>query len=87
MNQGNQMNLGRQPFKDGILIVFARKEGQLRTEVGVGLDKIITNQVSSLINETVMAPHLSAGQYGLAFYNGAMAVKERIVLDRKLIGK
>lgn len=86
-NQANRMGLGRKKIKDGLLIVFSQRDGLLRTEVGQGLDKIITNQVSTLINETVMAPQLRQGNYAEAFNNGIKALSERIIADQGLIGK
>ena len=86
-DKANLMKLGRKNYKDGILIVFALNDGLLRTEVGAGLDKIITNEISALINERVMAPQFRAHNYAQGFYNGVKALKERIENDRKLIGK
>ena len=86
-NQANLMGLGQKTHKGGILIVFALRNGLLRTEVSLGLDKIITNEISALINEVVMAPQLKDQKYAQAFYNGVKALKERIEADRNLIGK
>lgn len=86
-NQANLMFLGSKKYKDGILIVFALQDRQLRTEVSIGLDKIITNEISPLINETAMAPQLQKQNYAQAFYNGVQALKERIEADKALIGK
>lgn len=86
-DMANQMGLGRKVFKDGILILFAVNDGQFRTEVGLGLNQIITDQIATLINETVIAPQFRAGNYSQGFYNGVKALKERIEADRALIGK
>lgn len=86
-DKANMMKLGHNKYKDGILIVFAVNDGLLRTEVGVGLDKIITNENSTLINEVVMAPQFRKGNYAQGFYNGVKALKERIEANKNLIGK
>src|SRR5260221_7536918 len=86
-NQANLMGLGQKTHKGGILIVFALRNGLVRTEVILGLDKIITNEISALINEVVMAPQLKDQKYAQAFYNGVKALKERIEADRNLIVK
>jgi uncharacterized protein len=86
-DKANLMKLGRKKYKDGILIVFALKDGLLRTEVGAGLDKIITDEISALINEKVMAPQFRTYNYAQGFYNGVKALKERIEKDQNLIGK
>src|SRR5882672_2191015 len=86
-DKANLLKLGRKNYKDGILIVFALNEGLLRMEVGAGLDKIITNEISALINEKVMAPQFRTHNYAQGFYNGVKALKERIENDRNLVGK
>ena len=86
-NKANLMGLGREKYKDGILIVYALRDGLLRTEVSIGLEKIITNEISARINEVAMAPQLKAQNYAQAFYNGVQALKERIEANRDLIGK
>ena len=86
-NQANLMGLGQKTRKGGILIVFALRNGLLRTEVSLGLEKIITNEISARINEVAMAPQLKAQNYAQAFYNGVHALKERIEANRDLIGK
>jgi len=86
-DKANLMKLGRKSYKDGILIVFALNDGLLRTEVGAGLDQIITNEVSAKINEAIIAPQFRSHNYAQGFYNGVKALKERIEKDRNLIGK
>src|SRR5258706_12724254 len=86
-NQASLMGLGQKTHKGGILIVFALRNGLLRTEVSLGLEKIITNEISARINEVAMAPQLKAQNYAQAFYNGVKALKERIEANRDLIGK
>ena len=87
LNQANQMGLGRKAFKDGILIVFALSEGQIRIEVGKGLDQIITNDIATIINESILVPQFRGQNYGAGFYNAVKALKERIEADRTSIGK
>src|SRR5689334_10862229 len=55
-DQANRMGLFGKKKRDGLLIVFALKDGKLRTEVSVGLDKIITDEVATVINQAVIAP-------------------------------
>ncbi len=87
LNQANKMGLGRKAFKDGILIVYAINEGQVRIEVGKGLDQIITNDIATIINESILAPQFRVQNYAGGFYNAVKAIKERIETDRTSIGK
>jgi uncharacterized protein len=87
MNEANKMGLGRKAFKDGILIVYAINEGQVRIEVGKGLNQIITDDIATIINESILAPQFRAQNYAGGFYNAVKAIKERIEADRASIGK
>lgn len=82
----NQMALGGKK-RDGILIVFALKERQFRTEVSVGLDKIITNEISNRINQSIISPQFAAQNYAAGFYNGVKAFAEQIMANKDRIGK
>jgi len=81
----NQMALGGKK-RDGILIVFSLNDRQFRTEVSVGLEKIITNDVTQRINVGTISPQFVAGNYALGFYNGIKAFAERIEADKDRIG-
>lgn len=82
----NQMALGGKK-RDGILIVFSLSDRQFRTEVSVGLEKTITNDITDRINRTVISPQFAAGNYALGFYNGIKAFAERIEANKEQIGK
>lgn len=86
-DQANRMGLFGKKKRDGLLIVFAIKDGKLRTEVSVGLDKIITDEVASVVNQGVIAPQFKALNYANGFYNGIKAFKERIEANKELIGR
>lgn len=82
----NQLALGGKK-RDGILIVFALNDRQFRTEVSVGLEKIITNEISNRINQTVISPQFAAQNYAAGFYNGIKAFAEKIEANKTRIGK
>lgn len=86
-DQANRMGLFGKKNRDGLLIVYAINDGKLRTEVSVGLDKIITDEVASTVNQTIIAPQFKALNYANGFYNGIKAYKERIETNKELIGK
>lgn len=82
----NQLALGGKK-RDGILIVFSLNDRQFRTEVSVGLEKIITNEISNQINKTVISPQFAAQNYAQGFYNGIKAFAEKIEANKNRIGK
>lgn len=82
----NQLAL-RGKNRDGILIVFSLKDRQFRTEVSVGLEKIVTNDFSNKINQTVISPEFAAQNYAAGFYKGIKAFAEKIEANKNRIGK
>jgi uncharacterized protein len=82
----NQLALGGKK-RDGILIVFSLKDRQFRTEVSVGLEKVITSEISNRINQTVISPQFAAQNYAGGFYNGIKALAEKIEANKARIGK
>ena len=82
----NQLALGGKK-RDGILIVFSLNDRQFRTEISVGLEKIITKDIADRVNLAVIAPQFAAQNYAAGFYNGVKAFSERIEADKNLIGK
>jgi uncharacterized protein len=81
----NQMALGGKK-RDGILIVFSLNDRQFRTEVSVGLEKVLPNDLVERINVAVISPQFAAGNYAQGFYNGVKAFAERIEEDKDKIG-
>jgi uncharacterized protein len=82
----NQMALGGKQ-RDGILIVFSLNDRQFRTEVSVGLEKVLPNDLTERINVAIISPQFAAGNYAQGFYNGIKAFAERIEADKNKIGK
>ncbi len=63
--RANHMRIGDRERNDGILLVIAPTDHEVRLEVGSGLTTALSNQTSaSLIQE--MQPSLRLGQYGSA---------------------
>jgi uncharacterized protein len=55
--------LGSAEDNDGVLLVIAMEERELRLEVGTGLEDIITDNDSSNIIDNIVSPHLSDKDY------------------------
>ena len=79
--------IGRKDFDDGVLILLAKNDRQMRIEVGLGLEKIITNATAENIIKTEMIPDFKQQK----FYEGLLAavvrIKKLILENKELIGE
>jgi uncharacterized protein len=71
-----QWNPGQRGINNGILIVDALAEQQLRIETGYGLEAIIPDAVAGRIRRDVMMPLLAANKHGDAYLMGVAALAE-----------
>lgn len=63
--------LGRAGADDGVLLLLAPNERQVRIEVGYGLEGVLTDALSSVIIRETIRPSLRAGDVGGALTAGA----------------
>jgi uncharacterized protein len=68
----------KQEGDNGLLILVAVKDHQLRTEIGYGLEGIITDGTSGYIQDQYMIPAFKAGDYNLGIWQGAAAYAQKI---------
>jgi uncharacterized protein len=61
---------GQKGVNNGILIVNAIAERQIRIEIGYGLEPIIPDAVAGRVRREVMTPLLQEGKYGEAYLAG-----------------
>ncbi|HHW32116.1 MAG TPA: TPM domain-containing protein [Clostridiaceae bacterium] len=73
--------IGQKDVDNGVLILNAVKDRNLRIEVGYGLEHILTDIGTSNIRKEYMNPYLAAGNYDLGLYNGYVAVVEKILKE------
>jgi len=71
---GRHWGIGRKDINDGVLVLIAPNERQLRIEVGYGLEDVLTDAQSSKIVNSVMIPLARDGKYDEALIQGATAV-------------
>lgn len=72
----NHWGLGDQEKNDGILIIIAPNQRQLRIEVGYGLEHIVTDAIASQIVNEYMLPHARQGNYGQALVDASLKVRD-----------
>lgn len=82
-----EMQLGRDKYLDGVLMIFAMKDRLMRIEVGSGLERILKDEIMSTINREVIAPKLKQGKYGQGIYLGIKEVNYLIEQNKELVGQ
>jgi uncharacterized protein len=70
----DQWKLGRKGVDDGILILIAKNDRQMRIEVGYGLEGAIPDAIANRIVDEIMAPHFRQGD----FYGGLAAAVDQL---------
>ncbi len=79
----NHWGIGDKDKNDGILILIAPNQRQLRIEVGYGMEHILTDALASQIVNQNMLPHAKQGHYGSALVDASLMV--RTVLEGKVL--
>ena len=59
----NSWRIGHKDFNDGILVTLVMKERKVRIELGLGMEKFITNATAQSIIETSMIPAFRKNDY------------------------
>ncbi len=78
----NEWGIGKKDKDNGVLLLVALRDRELRIEVGYGLEGIITDLQSKVIIEEVIAPRFSSNKYESGIHNGVIAIANTIYLDR-----
>ena len=58
----------------GVMILLALEERRIESEVGFGLEKVITDERSGEVLDNAVVPHFKAGRYGEGLCEGAKAI-------------
>jgi uncharacterized protein len=84
---GEKLNLGRQKYRDGLLIFFSYKDHKVRIEVGYGLERIIKDEIASRIIREKIKPRFKKQEYYEGFSAAILEINELIKENKELIGK
>jgi uncharacterized protein len=79
-NQGR--GIGQKGKDNGLLLLLAVDDREVRAEVGYDLEGIITDGLAGEISRTVMVPFFREGDYGGGLLAGAQAMAARIAEAR-----
>ena len=71
---GRHWGIGQKSINDGVLVLIAPTQRQLRIEVGYGLESTLTDALSSRIVNRIMLPLAKQGKYDEALIEGSKAV-------------
>jgi uncharacterized protein len=71
---GRHWHIGQKGQDNGVLLIVAPKEQQVRIEVGYGLEGQLTDAASSQIINTVILPDFRAGNMGKGVVDGTHAI-------------
>jgi uncharacterized protein len=80
---GNGWGIGRKDVDNGVLLIVAPNERQVRIEVGCGLEGLLTDErAQSIIAETLL-PRLSQGAYEGAAETGVAEIAALLASEPK----
>jgi uncharacterized protein len=85
MSEG--LSLGREQYKDGVLITVVYNDRQARIEVGYGLEKILKDEITSRIISEDMAPKFREQKVYEGLYAAVSTVKKLIEENKNLVGQ
>ena len=87
LNTFNTWGVGRKDINDGILIVVAIFNRQMRIGVGYGLEKIITDEIAGQIIQEEMVPPLQQQNYFEGLLASVERIKQLIYQNQPLVGQ
>ncbi len=73
-----EWGIGKKSVDNGILLLVAPKEREVRIEVGYGVESVVTDLLSNQIIQKVIIPEFKTGNYGLGITKGVDALSQII---------
>jgi hypothetical protein len=74
VNLFNRLGIGQKSNDNGVLLLVAYKDRQMRIEVGKGLEGAITNDYSDQIINTIMTPEFKNGNFSSGIEKATIAL-------------
>jgi uncharacterized protein len=84
MFENRGRGIGNKGKDNGVLIVLAVKDREVRIEVGYDLEEFITDGFAGDVSRNEMAPHFRRRDYGAGLYAGASRIIGRIAERRNV---
>jgi uncharacterized protein len=73
-----EWKLGDEKKDNGVLFLVTMQEKQMRIEVGLGLEGVLTDALSSRINRNEVAPNFRQGNYEAGIQAGVIAIMQAV---------
>lgn len=87
IQKAEDLSLGRDLYKDGVLITVVFQDHRTRIEVGYGLEKILKDHVAARIIREQMLPKFREQKVYEGIYESIRVIKELIEDNKKLVGQ
>lgn len=84
MFENGGRGIGQQGKDNGLLVLLAVDDRQVRVEVGYDLEGVVTDGFAGETSRQIMAPYFRQGQYGPGLLAGTSRLIERIAADRRV---
>jgi uncharacterized protein len=84
MFENRGRGIGQKGKDNGVLVVLALKERQVRIEVGYDLEQFITDGFAGATSRDVMVPFFRSGEYGAGLRAGVASIVQRIAQGRRI---
>lgn len=81
VNLFKRFGIGQKGKDNGVLLLIAYKDRQMRIEVGYGLEGAITDAMSSQIINSIMVPEFKQGNFSDGIEKGAAAIVSLIAKE------
>lgn len=81
VNLFKKLGIGQKAKDNGILLLVAKKERQLRIEVGYGLEEVLTDAIANQIINRVMVPEFKEGHYSEGILKGTWEITSLIAKE------
>ena len=78
---GRAWGIGQKKLDNGALLIVAPNEHRVRIEVGYGLEPILTDALSSVIEQNAILPKFRSGDYNGGVAAGVDAIIAQLSLD------
>jgi len=76
-----QWGIGKKNQDNGVLLLIAPNERELKIEVGYGLEPVLTDSRAGTIIRTIITPKFKENDYDAGILNGVSAIQKTITQD------
>lgn len=84
MFENHGKGIGQRGRDNGLLVLLAVRDRQVRVEVGYDLEQFVTDGLSGQISREQMIPEFRQGNYGAGLYGGVARIVARIAEGRNV---